>query len=170
MMVINIGFIPSAAHNLATIGNHYIIAECERAMFFYSSELQSLIVPESKYIVSDNIVLAIVLMKCATFASIYKVVLHHHAGTTLVGIKSPAAVVIAVYVVNMVVVHASARHLLPYTCKQSWRLQIAIYSCFFDEFFSYYLVTFHVVLWAEGVGVFGTHSLPPTTQLWLGND
>ena len=109
VVIVNLCLVPRSAHNLAAVGKHNVVAEGERAVSLNTGELQRLILSESQNVVADDVVFAVVLVECAALAGIHHVVVHAHAGAALVGVKAPAAVVVAVYVVNVVVVHASAR-------------------------------------------------------------
>ena len=72
-------------------------------MIFYPCCLDLVHFAESKNVISNDILPAVMLMKAAGFCMVNQVILHFDMCRTLIRIESPASVIIGIDVMNMVI-------------------------------------------------------------------
>ena len=82
------------------------MCEGHRTVVFLPCKLQLLKDAVCKDIVCHHVVLAVMLVQPATFASVYQIVAHYDACAPFVHIESPTAIAVRIYIVYDVALHA----------------------------------------------------------------
>ena len=73
-------------------------------MFFDPRKLKLLMMIEGENIVSYVILFSVMLMETSAFTTVYQIVFHNDTGTSLISIKSPAAIIIRINMMDYIIV------------------------------------------------------------------